>query len=99
MPGAWPASIAVYADQRGLPAIVCLCAVCAALVAWSITDLAGDARARKAAQVAERNLGQAEDMLKACFRNAFFTIGTAIYVCEARESELTTDQVPEVGGS
>lgn len=88
----------MYADQRGLPVIVGLCAVCAALVAWSIADIVSDARARKAAAVAERNLVQAEGMLKACFKHEIFLVGTAIYRCQAEKSELTTAQVPELRG-
>ena len=84
------------ADQRGLPTIALLCALCGALVAWNITDIAADARARRASMVAARNLDQAEDMLKACFDHRIFLVGTAIYRCEARLSDLTTANFPEL---
>lgn len=86
------------ADHRGLPAIAGLCALCAALVAWNVADLAADLKARRAANVAERNLDQAEGMLKACFKHEIFLVGTAIYKCQAEKSELTTAQVPELRG-
>lgn len=85
--------------ERGLPLIVGLCALCGALVAWNITDLAAEIRARRAADVADRNLVQAERLWVACLRNAFFVVGTDIYLCHARKAKLTTAQVPEaVGG-
>ena len=82
--------------ERGLSLIVGLCALCGALVAWNVTDLAAGIRARRAADVAERNLTQAERMWTACLRNAFFIVGTDIYLCRARKSEFTTAQVPEL---
>jgi hypothetical protein len=84
--------------ERGLPTIAGLCALCGALVAWNVTDLAAGIRARRAADVAERNLTQAERMWTACLRNAFFVVGDDIYLCRARKSGLTTAQVPEVSG-
>lgn len=86
------------ADHRGLPLIAGLCALCSALTTWNAADLVATVSARRAAIVAERNLDQAEDMLKACFRHAIFVISTDIYRCEAHKSRLTTAQVPEVLG-
>lgn len=86
------------ADSRGMPAIAGLCVLCGALVAWNVSDIAAGLKARRAALVAERNLDQAEGMLKACFRHAVFVVGTDIYRCRATRSELTTRHVPEVVG-
>ena len=87
----------MFAD-RGLPAIAFLCALCGALAAWNITDLAAEVRERRAELVAERNLGQAEDMLKACFQHSVFFVGTDIYRCRAVKSDLTTANFPELRG-
>ena len=86
------------ADNRGMPAIVIMAALCGALVARNITDISATMKARRAAQVAERNLAQAEGMLKACFQHSIFIVGTAIYRCAAVKSELTIMQVPELMG-
>ena len=91
-------NIAVSADQRGLPIIGALCALCGALVAGNVSDIAADLRMRRAAAVAERNLDQAERKWVACLRNAYFLIDEDIYLCDARKSSLTTAQVPEVVG-
>ena len=85
--------------DRGLPAITGLCVLCGALVAWNFADISADLKARRAAGVAERNLDQAEGMLKACFEHEIFLVGTAIYRCQAEKSELTTAQIPELHGA
>ena len=84
--------------DRGLPVIAGLCVLCGVLVAWNVVDIAADIKARRAAQVAERNLDQAEGMLKACFDHRVFVVGTAIYRCRAVESDLTTEHFPELSG-
>lgn len=84
--------------NTGATTIVGLAALCGALVAWNIVDIAADIKARRAAQVAERNLDQAESMLKACFDHRVFIVGTAIYRCRAVESDLTTAHLPELNG-
>lgn len=52
-----------------------------------------DARVAKARAIGDANTRQAESKWVACLRDDFFTIGTAIYRCTARKSELTTDQI------
>lgn len=86
------------ADHRGLPLIVCLCILNAALATWNITDIAHDLRLRQVRAIGERNLEQAEGKWVACLRGGVFTVGTAIYLCRATKSEFTTAQVPEVLG-
>jgi uncharacterized membrane protein YccC len=80
-----------------MPAIVFLCTLCGALVAWNLADLVADVKARRAQRVAESNLAQAESMLKACFDHRVFPVGTAIYRCRAEKSELNTAHFPELG--
>ena len=82
--------------DRGLPLIATLVLINGASAAWCIADLHADLRLRRANAIAEANLTQAEGMLKACFRHGGFTVGTAIYHCQAKKSELTTAHVPEL---
>lgn len=82
--------------DRGLPLIAGLCALCGALAAWNIADLAAGVRVAKAQTVADANLQQAERKWMACHRGGFYTVGTAVFVCEARKSDLTVAQLPEV---
>ena len=83
--------------DRGLPTIAGLCALCGALAAWNIADLAAGVRIAKVQTVADANLQQAEQKWTACLHNTYFTVGTAIYRCRTEKSELTTAHVPELG--
>lgn len=82
--------------DRGLPAIAGLCALCGALAAWNIADLAAGLRIAKVQTVADANLQQAERKWMACHRSEIYTVGTDIYLAETKKSHLTTAQVPEV---
>ncbi len=84
--------------ERGLPLIVGLCILDAALATWQFTDLRADLRLREVRAIGERNLEQAEGKWVACLKGGIFTVGTAIYLCRAEKSEFTTAQVPELGG-
>ena len=82
--------------DRGLPLIAGLCALCGALAAWNIADLAAGVRVAKVRMVAEANLEQAERKWLACHRGGFYTVGDAIYICASRRSDLTVAHLPEV---
>jgi hypothetical protein len=84
--------------MNGLPLIVSLCILDAALATWQFTDIRADLRLREVRAIGERNLAQAESKWVACLRGGVFTVGTAIYRCRAEKSEFTTAQVPEVLG-
>lgn len=85
--------------DRGLPLIAGLCALCGALAAWNIADLAAGVRVAKAQTVADANLQQAERKWMACHRSEVYTVGTDIYLAATKKSQLTTAQVPELGNS
>lgn len=85
-------------DHRGLPLIVGLCALNAALVTWCAADLHADLRLRQVRAVAEGNLAQAERKWVACLKHGVFTVGTAVYRCWAEKSEFTAAQIPELRG-
>lgn len=87
------------ADLRGLPIIAGLCILNGAIVSWNIAGLHAQLQIDKALAVGEANLQQAESRFVACLKHGLFTVGTAIYHCEAKRSELTTAQVPEMAGA
>lgn len=67
------------------------------LIEWHGAERRADVRVAKARAVGERNVIQAEDMLRACFQHTVFFVGSDIYRCRAVKSELTTAHFPELG--
>lgn len=86
-------------DHRGFPLIAGLCALCGALVAWNVSDIAAGMREGRMRHVAEANLDQAERKWMSCHRSELYTVGTDIYLADTKKSHLTTAQVPEVKGA
>lgn len=82
--------------KTALAATVVACMFFGAVCAWSIAGLLAEIRAARAQDIADSNLGQAEQKFVACIENKPFTLGTAIYLPQTRESELTTTSVPEL---
>lgn len=82
--------------ERGVALIAILCTLCGALVAWNVTAIAAELKARKAADIAAGNLAQAEACVVACLHDGVCIFGTAIYRCRTEKSELTTADFPEL---
>lgn len=72
------------------------CLFFGAVSAWSIGSLFAEIRAARAQAVANSNLQRAERKFVACIESKPFTVGSAIYIPQTRESELTTASVPEL---